>query len=166
MIGKCSRTPENLTIGSHEPVQTGRATPLGTRGSLHTSVLVHIRSCICLSISLSSPTDGERTHTCPQPTLREKRKDLSAVWPPLHSASPHLPAAPPPVSCAPPIPPPAAPQTPLRTPAWAPLGRPYPWPRCSRLLLTPAGARAWSFNPITHIFLSRQGRWLRGPGSE
>ena len=125
MIGKCSRTPENLTIGSHEPVQTGRATPLGTRGSLHTSVLVHIRSCICLSISLSSPTDGERTHTCPQPTLREKRKDLSAVWPPLHSASPHLPAAPPPVSCAPSSllrPPHPTPRRATNAPAYTSLG--------------------------------------------
>lgn len=158
MIGKC-RTPENLTIGSHEPVQTGRATPLGTRGSLHTSVLVHIRSCIRLSISLSSPTDGECTHTCPQPTLREKRKDVSAVWVPLHSASPHLPAAPPPV----PRPPPRPRRAPA-TPARAPLGRPFSRAGCSRLLLTPPGAKALSFNPITHIFLSRQGRWLRGPG--
>lgn len=110
MIGKCSRTPENLTIGSHEPVQTGRATPLGTRGSLHTSVLVHIRSCVRLSISLSSPTDGERTHTCPPPTLRENRKDLSAVWPPSPLGLPSSPCCP---SSSLPPPHPTSPNAPL-----------------------------------------------------
>lgn len=41
-----------------------------------------------------------------------------------------------------------------------------PRPQGSQSLLVPAGGRASSLNPITHIFLSRRGPWLPGPQSE
>lgn len=99
-------------------------------------------------------------------TLAPSRRSVKSVRMSLQSGS--LSTRPPLISLLPllqsPAPPPRPRRAPATTPARAPLGRPFSRAGCSRLLLTPPGAKALSFNPITHIFLSRQGRWLRGPG--
>lgn len=161
IIGKRGRTSETLAVGCHEPAQTGSSLPQYIWVSVH---IIHVDINLFISLSflslsllpriecshLSPTRPGRGPHCVEGVRFLLGSRLLSTGHTSYHSCPLCLPAVTQTPCLHQPRPPSAQ-------------GESDSWPQSSGLLLTPAGAPAWSLNPITHIFLSRRGRWLPGP---
>lgn len=136
-IVKRGRIPENLTIGSREPVQTGLGTAPRVGTSLCTSVRGNTHWTIRPPICHSVPSESRRTHA-PSPAPREKRKAPVLARSPLSMAHPCITSALPGLyaSCGG-----------TDTPASTSLGSPHPSPPPAPGLQA-AAHRSRNYSPI------------------